>query len=226
MHAVLVRHDEPSALAELRDLMAMASHDLKSPLAAALSNLEMLREDHADHIGDDGERCLAATERALARVNGLVEDLLAYAMADQKDINPHAVRLADVIADHDVTVRGPLPTVLADPKLLRHVLDNLIGNAIKYTPGGVRPQVEVHAQPYACGLVRIEVADRGIGIPEADRPRVFEAFHRSANSSAYRGTGLGLAICRRIVERHGGQIGVEENPGGGSLFWFTLPAAS
>jgi signal transduction histidine kinase len=70
--------------------------------------------------------------------------------------------------------------------------------------------------------VRIEVADHGIGIPETDRRKVFDAFHRSANSNGYQGTGLGLAIRRRIVERHGGRIGVEPRPGGGSRFWFTL----
>ena len=211
-------------LAELRDLMAMASHDLKSPLAAAVSNLEMLREDHAARIGSDGEQCLRATERALARVNGLVEDLLAYATADQRAIDPQPVHLADVI-DGDVTINGPLPVVRADPKLIRHLLDNLIGNAIKYTPAGTRAEVEVTAGTDVDGMVRVEVSDRGIGIPKADRSKVFDAFHRSSNSGAYRGTGLGLAICRRIVERHGGRIGVLENPGGGSLFWLTLPAA-
>ncbi|WP_425322654.1 sensor histidine kinase [Actinoplanes ianthinogenes] len=72
----------------------------------------------------------------------------------------------------------------------------------------------------------VEIADRGIGIPAAERPRVFDAFHRCANSGGYPGTGLGLAICKRIVERHGGRIGADENPGGGSRFWFTLPGAA
>jgi signal transduction histidine kinase len=217
--------------AELRGLMTMATHDLKSPLAAAAIHLEMLREDRAEQIGDDGEQYLRATERALGRVNGLVEDLLTYTAADQRAVDTRPVPLSDLVDDviagclagPAVTTRGPLPTVLADPGLLRHVLENLVGNAVKYTPAGVRAEVEVSARPGPGGAVRIEVADRGIGIPEADRPRVFDAFHRSANSGPFRGTGLGLAICRRIVERHGGRIGVDENPGGGSRFWFTLP---
>lgn len=122
-----------------------------------------------------------------------------------------------------MTAHGPLLQVQADPELLRHVIDNLLGNALKYTGPGLAAQVEVRAQVLPGGTVRIEVADRGIGIPTADLPKVFDAFHRSANSGGYQGTGLGLAICRRIVERHGGRIGVEENPGGGSRFWFTLP---
>jgi signal transduction histidine kinase len=104
------------------------------------------------------------------------------------------------------------------------VIDNLIGNAVKYTLARSVAEVRVSARGETDGTVRVEVADHGIGIPESDRPHVFDAFHRSANSGAYRGTGLGLAICRRIVERHHGRIGVEANAGGGSRFWFTLPA--
>jgi signal transduction histidine kinase len=119
-------------------------------------------------------------------------------------------------------VIGTLPTVVADTTLIAHVLDNLIGNAIKYTPAGAVPEIEVSARRLADGTVRIDVADRGIGIPAADRPKLFDAFHRCGNSSGYAGTGLGLNICRRVVERHGGRIGAEDNPGGGTRFWFTL----
>ncbi|MEU4419893.1 HAMP domain-containing sensor histidine kinase [Actinoplanes sp. NPDC024001] len=226
------RREQQRRESELRALMTMASHDLKSPLATATAHLEMLRQDHAEGLGDDAGQQLSGMERALGRINRLVEDLLCYAAAEQApmDLRPVALSdlIADVIADHAgdgscVTVDGPSPSVVADPELLRHVLDNLIGNAIKYTPTGVRARVVVAVRAASGGALRVEVADRGIGIPEADRPKVFDAFHRSANSGAYRGTGLGLAICRRIVERHGGRIGVDENPGGGSRFWFTLP---
>jgi len=215
---------------ELRGFVTMAMHDLKSPLAVAAANLEMLREQCAERIGDDGDHCLRATERALARITGLVEDLLSYAAAEQRTIDLSPVPLSEVIGEvitetpgSQVSSRGLLPTVLADPKLLRHLLDNLVGNAVKYTPPGTPAQVEISARPCPDATVRVEVADRGIGIPEADRPKVFDAFHRSTNSGTYPGTGLGLAICRSIVERHGGKIGVTENPGGGSRFWFTLP---
>ncbi|GID30538.1 sensor histidine kinase [Paractinoplanes brasiliensis] len=219
---------------ELRGFMTMASHDLRSPLAAATAHLEMLRQDYAGALGDQGSQDLRTVERALHRINRLVEDLLQHATADQSALNLRPVPLNEMVADvtaerlapaggSRVTAGGPLPTVLADPKLLRHVIDNLIGNAVKYTPAGCRAEVEVTAEACSGGTVRIVVADRGIGIPVADRPKVFDAFHRSANSGGYPGTGLGLAICRRIIERHGGQIGVDENPGGGSRFWFTLP---
>ena len=122
-----------------------------------------------------------------------------------------------------MAARGPLPVVQADPELLRHVVDNLVGNALKYTRPGVPARVEVSARELRGGAVRIDVADNGIGIPAAERGKVFDEFHRCATGGAHPGTGLGLAICRRIVEQHGGRIGVEENRGGGSRIWFTLP---
>jgi signal transduction histidine kinase len=110
--------------------------------------------------------------------------------------------------------------------MLRHVLDNLIGNALKYVPPGRPARIDVTASDAAEGWVRVEVADRGIGIPDGDKPDVFDSFHRSRTAAAYAGTGLGLAICRRIVERHGGAIGVADNPGGGTRIHFTLPQAA
>src|SRR5690349_14625647 len=126
----------PGHESELRGLMTMAAHDLRSPLTAAAANLELLREDHIGQFSDDGEQCLRATERALGRLNGLVEDLLVYATADQWDLDLHPVSLDEEIAerltdvDGETLVAGPLPTVLADRRLLGHVLDNLIGNAM------------------------------------------------------------------------------------------------
>jgi signal transduction histidine kinase len=227
---------EPSTSAsDLRALMTMASHDLKSPLAAVTAHVELIRADYGEALGEDFQRDLAAIERGLSRINRLAQDLLDYAKAD------HTLELTEVpleevvreaIADHlphpdhaRFTVNGALPSVAADASLLRHVVDNLIGNATKYSPADTTPTIEISTHAMAGGFIRIEVADRGIGIPPSDRPKVFDAFHRCRNSGGYPGTGLGLAICRRIVERHGGHIGVHDNPGGGSRFWFTLPAS-
>jgi signal transduction histidine kinase len=217
--------------AELRALMTMASHDLKNPLATVAAHVAMLREEHGD-LGEQFQADLAAIERGLHRMTRLAQELLDYARAD-RDLDPHPVPLNDlvgeIVTDHAtgsarVTVAGTLPTVHADITLLHHVLDNLIGNAVKYTPAGTAPEIEIRAHTLPGGTTRVEVADRGIGIPSADQPKIFNAFHRCANSTGYPGTGLGLNICQRIIERHGGHIGVEPNPGGGSRFWFTLPA--
>ncbi|GAA2688295.1 sensor histidine kinase [Actinoplanes palleronii] len=218
---------------ELRGLLTMAGHDLGSPLTVIAAHLQQLREDDGSQLGARAHRDLDVMERAVRRMNRLVENLLAHARADQSALRVRVVPLGDLVAEvtaerlttddgSRVTAPGSLPDVHADPDLLQHVIDNLIGNALKYRRPGTAAQVEISAQ-VTPGGVRVEVADHGIGIPEADRPKVFDAFHRSANSGGYQGTGLGLAICRRIVERHGGRIGVEPHPGGGSRFWFTLP---
>jgi signal transduction histidine kinase len=232
--ARLVR-DADEHEAELRALMVMASHDLKNPLTSVAAHVDMLRADYADTLGESFGRDLAAIERGLHRMTALTQDLLSYARAGHT-LNLAPVELSglvdDVIADHvapaaglpEITVDGPLPDVLADAGLLRHVLDNLVGNAIKYARPGTVAGVTISVRPQAGGSVRVEVADRGIGIPATDRARVFDAFHRCANSTGRPGTGLGLAICKRIVESHGGRIGVDENPGGGSRFWFTVPS--
>ncbi|BCJ43471.1 hypothetical protein GCM10010168_42190 [Actinoplanes ianthinogenes] len=220
--------------AELRGFITMTGHDLRSPLTTIATHLQVLREDRGRTLGADVERDLAAMERAARRIDRLVEEMLGHARAVGSALRLGPVALDDLVAGvvaERVTVDdgtrvatgGPLPTVTADPMLLRHVIDNLVGNAIKYTPPGTRADVLVSARELAGRGMRIEVADRGIGIPADERSRVFDEFHRCANSGDFTGTGLGLAICRRIVERHGGRIGVEDNPGGGSRFWFTLP---
>jgi signal transduction histidine kinase len=228
-HAAAAAPDDRES--ELRALMTMAAHDLKNPLASVTAHVAMLREDYGE-LGEDFRHDLAAIERGLHRLDRLTRELLDYARTD-RELEPHPVPLDDlvgsIVEDHRtattrISVSGALPAVVADVTLLRHVLDNLIGNAVKYTPAGAIPEIEIRARTSADGTTRIEVADRGIGIPDTDQPKLFGAFHRCANSTGYPGTGLGLNICRRIIERHGGRIGVESNPGGGSRFWFTLPA--
>ncbi|MET8151334.1 HAMP domain-containing sensor histidine kinase [Actinoplanes sp. NPDC049668] len=218
---------------ELRALMTMASHDLKNPLASVAAHVEMLRADYAGTLGEDFQRDLAIIERGLARMSRLTKDLLDYAKADHNlNLAPSSLEeiVSDVVAEHltspdtaRITVNGTLPTVVADGTLLRHVVDNLVGNAIKYTRAGETPQIEISARTLPDGSTRIEVADHGIGIPDADRPKIFDAFHRCTNSGGYPGTGLGLAICHRIIERHNGHIEATENSGGGSRFRITIP---
>jgi signal transduction histidine kinase len=117
--------------------------------------------------------------------------------------------------------------VHADRVMVRQLLDNLVGNALKYTLPGQPARIDIAAHQRAgdASTVRIEIADRGIGIPTEEQPHVFNTFHRAAAHTGYGGTGLGLAICHRVVDRHGGTIGVSDNPGGGTRVTFTLPAA-
>ncbi|GIJ49029.1 hypothetical protein Val02_59150 [Virgisporangium aliadipatigenens] len=219
--------------AELEAFAGVAAHDLKSPLTAIAGYTEILAEDHADAFDPVTRRYLDRMAAATRRMRALIDDLLMYATARDATLHPQPVALGDLVEDV-LTVRratleeppqveiGQLPTVVADPVLLRQVLDNLIGNAIKYVRPGTDPYVAVTARPTGDGW-RVDVADRGIGIAEPDRDVVFATFQRARGSEGYPGTGLGLAICKRVVDRHHGRIGVEPNDGGGSRFWFTLP---
>jgi signal transduction histidine kinase len=189
--------------------------------------------------GDDraeAQDSLIRVLRAVDRMAGMIDTLLAYTTARDAPLRTRDLDLGELVAEvvqdrtghvadedrPDVYI-GELPPVHADPDMLRHVLDNLVGNAIKYVKRGTVARIDVTATT-GDGWVRVEIADRGIGIPDRDKPDVFQSFHRAHAAAGYAGTGLGLAICRRIVERHGGEIGITDNPGGGTRFHFSLPS--
>jgi signal transduction histidine kinase len=230
--AVAVFHDITEIRRYENDLAVFAgvvAHDLKGPLTAMRGHCEAAGDALED--GNDPRPSMARILRAVDRMGAMIDTLLAYTTARDAPLVRVAVPL-DALVDDVVQDRslgdlwvGPLPVVHADPAMLRHVLDNLIGNAVKYVRPGASARVGITATPAGPGRTRIEVADRGIGIPDAEKPAVFERFHRAHAAAGYAGTGLGLAICKRIVERHGGEIGVDDNPGGGTRFHFTLPLA-
>ena len=219
---------------ELVGFAGIVAHDLRSPLARITGYADFLREEAAALLDPLHRDFLERLYGGAQRMQTLIDDLLDYATAENRTLNTTTVdlkALADDIAHERLSgarqsdtliVVDPLPAVPGDATLLRQVLDNLIGNAVKYTAEGHQPYVRISSRPEG-DSVRIDVADRGIGIPEDQRDTVFTAFSRAAGSEGYPGTGLGLAIVARIVERHGGRVGIEDNPGGGSRFWFTLP---
>ena len=222
---------------ELVGFAGVVAHDLRSPLARITGYADFLREEAAPRLEPVHRDFLNRLYGGAQRMQSLIDDLLDYATAENRTLLRTRVDLnrlvAEVIRDRvsgtgeqqPAIVLWRLPTVDGDPVLLRQVVDNLIGNALKYTPAGQDPNIEITGTPQDDGGWRIEIADRGIGIPAAQRTTVFTPFTRADGSQSYHGTGLGLAIVHRIVERHGGEVGVEGNPGGGSRFWFTVPAA-
>nr|WP_296074336.1 ATP-binding protein [uncultured Actinoplanes sp.] len=238
--AVAVFHDITELRRYENDLAVFAgvvAHDLKAPLTVVRGHCEAAAELLADG-GDTApaQDSLARVVRAVDRMATMIDTLLAYTTARDAPLRTRDLDVGELVAEvvqdrtghlppgeaPDVYI-GSLPRVHADPAMLRHVLDNLIGNAVKYVRRGTPARIDVTGTT-ADGWARIEVADRGIGIPDRDKPAVFESFHRAHAAAGYAGTGLGLAICRRIVERHGGEIGVSDNPGGGTRFHFTLPS--
>ena len=229
---------------DLAVFAGVVAHDLKAPLAVIRGHCETAADELADASeSPEVSAARAALDRianAVDRMATLIDTLLAYTTSRDAPLKLATVPLgplvADVIAHRTEHPRpgalpldvylGPLPDVEADPAMLRHVIDNLIGNALKYVQAGRGPRIDVTAAPGPSGWTRIEIADRGIGIPDEDKPNIFETFHRAQTAIGYAGTGLGLAICHRVVERHGGTIGVADNPGGGTRFHFTLPLAA
>jgi signal transduction histidine kinase len=220
--------------AELQAFAGVVAHDLKSPLTNLTGYCNILLDEHALLLGETAGGYVTRIALNARRMWTLIDDLLCYTAARDSQLSAQPVDLGVMVRDvatelgdrlpHASQIDvGPLPSVEADPILLRQVLDNLIGNAIKYVHPGNAPQITVNADAGA-GQWRIEVSDRGIGIHPDDWDAVFGTFHRARGSEGYPGTGLGLAICKRIIHRHNGQIGVSANPGGGSRFWFTLPA--
>jgi signal transduction histidine kinase len=222
----------------LANFAGTAAHDLNNPLTLVSGWAESLDEAFRAAESVDSTVGIPMVEhilRAAARMREFITDLLAHAVAQDQNLRCERVQLTSLLKELRDLRMGPnpageeivvhdLPAVWADPALLTQLFDNLIGNAFKYVAPGTLPHVTVTASDETPGWVTVRVSDNGIGIPEDQRGKVFESFHRAGRGSGYRGTGLGLAICKRIAERHGGSISVTANPDGeGSCFHLTLP---
>jgi len=220
--------------ASLEAFTAVAAHELVEPLIitegfAAMVSDRLDEETHADSRSD-----LAMLRRTATRTRHLLEALLHDARSSEHSLARRPVDLSSIVADcvyvlaHEVHARGAtvrlgdLPTVPGDAPLLNSLFTNLILNALKYSPRhGSEIVVDASRERRAW---RVAVESEGSTIPPEDRRRIFEPFQRGSSERRARGTGLGLTICRRIVERHGGEIGVVPGARGGNRFYFTLPA--
>jgi len=187
---------------ELEQFASVTSHDLQAPLVTVAMYAELLERRHAAQLGEGLEAVPAATvvEPALESLAGAIET-----------------------AGARVRIEGTLPVVLADTAGLTRVVQNLVGNAVKFVDGHT-PEVTIGAQREGAWW-RLWVRDNGIGMDPAHAERIFEPFQRLNGEEDYAGTGIGLAVCKRIVDSHGGRIWVESAPGQGSTFSFTLPPA-
>jgi len=232
----------------LRDFAYIASHDLQEPLRkiGAFSNLVL--EDYGDVVDDTGKHYLERMQDAARRMSQLISDLLVYSRVTtqarpfrpvdlEKIVENVTTDLEMQIEDVGGTVDvGSLPTIEADATQIRQLLQNLIGNALKFHRPDVPPVVTIRAEQLdgddeslpsldidAHAFCRITIQDNGIGFEQKYADRIFTPFKRLHGRSEYSGTGMGLAICRRIVERHGGDIRVESIPGKGTTFTVQLP---
>jgi PAS domain S-box-containing protein len=223
---------------ELEQFAYVASHDLQEPLRMVNSYAQLLRRRHGDILPPGALKHLAYIEDGGRRAQELITDLLSLARVNSKGRPFEPVELGSavdevlaglrlVVEESGVTITRDdvLPVVLADRRQLGQLLQNLVTNALKFR--GTRPAcVHVGASFEEEGWWRIWVRDNGIGIDPKFHQRVFLMFQRLHLRSDYPGTGIGLAICKKVVERHGGRIGVESTLDNGSTFWFTIPDAT
>ncbi|MFP9190387.1 ATP-binding protein [Natrialbaceae archaeon A-CW1-1] len=211
-----------------------ASHDLQEPLRMVSSYLQLLEHRYANELDDDAEEFLGFAVDGADRMRDMINGLLEYSRVDTQGDPLEPVELESVVDDvledlhiqleesnADVTVES-LPRVRGDSGQLRQVFQNLFSNAITYS-GNEPPRIHVTADRRE-RTWQISMRDDGIGIAPEDQATVFEVFQRLHTREEHAGTGIGLALCERIVERHGGRIWVESEPGEGATFSFTLPA--
>lgn len=226
---------------ELQEFAFIASHDLQEPLRKIQAFGDRLKTRHADTLGETGRDYLERMQSAAGRMQMLIENLLALSRVTTKAQPLAPVDLTqivrEVVSDLEVRIEqsggrvevGALPTIEADALQIRQLFQNLIGNALKFRHAEIPPVVKVSAEcssngeQSSEGVCRFIVQDNGIGFDEEYRDRIFAPFQRLHGRGEYEGTGIGLAICRKIVERHNGQITAQSQPGQGATFIVTLP---
>jgi PAS domain S-box-containing protein len=214
------------------------AHDLRAPLRALGGFSKELSEGYAHLLDETGNDYLSRIQAAATRMDQLILDLLQFGRLNTAELPAKTVQLDEVLdkvllpLDDEiktkharVKLRKPLLSVRANPVMVEQVVINLMGNALKFVQPKAPPKVELWTEAHD-SMVRLYVKDNGIGIKPSHLNKLFQPFVRLVNGAEYPGTGIGLAIVRKAVERMGGKVGVESEPGKGSCFWIDLPAAS
>jgi light-regulated signal transduction histidine kinase (bacteriophytochrome) len=221
---------------ELEQFAYAASHDLQEPLRVISGFSGLLKTQCGERLDDTGRMYISHMSEAADRMRRLVADLLGYSRLTSRIAPPSPVEPSEVLAEVRVNLQAAfeesgaslthdeLPVVMADRAQFLRLLQNLVGNAVKYR-GEDQPWVHVSGRQQGDEWI-FGVADNGIGIPKAQQSSVFDIFRRLHRTDEYPGTGIGLASVKKIVECQGGRVWVESQEGAGSTFWFTWPVQS
>lgn len=228
--------------ADLESYAAVVAHDLRGPLRRISSYVQLLVRE----VGTPSDKAASfagTIKDQAAYLDRLLNDVLHYSTAVTAELPNEAVSIAGAVTrvqeamaeelesvGGKIIIDGFLPDVIGNPVLIRQLIANMVSNAVRYAKDGVAPEVTVSAKAGSLrGRVsywRISVADNGIGLDPQFKDTVFDMFSRLDPTDGKDGTGVGLAFAKRVVERHRGEIGVESEPGVGSVFWFTLPGVT
>jgi K+-sensing histidine kinase KdpD len=244
LQTALVLRDitEEEAAQQLRAyFLANISHEFRTPLAALHASVELLLEEIEDLSRSEIGELLNSIHLSVTGLQALIDNLLESTSieAGRFQIRRRPTDMNNVIAEAVRTVKPLLdrrhqnlvlndtdcfPPINIDPTRMTQVLANLLSNASKYSP--VEETIELNLEKVGDSLLRVTVADRGPGISPVEQENLFRRYVRlAANDDVQYGVGLGLSVVKAIVEGHGGEVGVHTRPGGGSIFWFTIPVA-
>ena len=229
--------ERTAALREtVRELEAFSysiSHDLRGPLRAMNNFAQILRENYAAQLDDTGRDYLQRISASAGRLDKLVQEVLNYTRILRAEVPLTRIDLDKLVREIlysypdwqppqvDIQIEGTLPPVLGHEGFLTQCVSNLLSNAVKFVAPGVRPRVRIWAEPRNT-RVRINFQDNGVGVAPEDETRIFRMFERIHPATDYEGTGIGLTIVRKAVERMGGRVDFESEPGQGSKFWLEL----
>jgi PAS domain S-box-containing protein len=222
--------------ADLERFAFAASHDLQEPLRMVMTHTQLLSRTYRERVGEEAEQLVRFVESGVTRMRSLPKDLLSYSTIIHNPEKNHRhtdMNAAVFVATGNLYItiqessakvtHDPLPSILGDETQIAQVLQNLIGNAIKYHRKDIPSEIHISAEP-GDGLHTFMIRDNGVGIAEQYRDTVFGLFKR-LHGKEVPGSGIGLALCKRIIELHGGKIWVESIVGEGSTFYFTLPSS-
>lgn len=221
---------------DLESFIYAMTHDLRAPLRAVQGFTDALAEDEGDRLSATGTHYLATIQQASKQMQEIIDALLGFSRIGREDIQMQQVEVHLVLEDilsslqQDIQLKNAHITftntscgVWANPTLLKMAFTNLLSNALKFVGQGIQPIIAISAQVVQ-NRCRIEVQDNGIGISAQDQKRLFAPFVQLHGVETYAGIGLGLATVRKAAELMGGDVGVKDGPGGGSIFWLELLA--